>query len=225
MTNIAIIDSNDLILTGITFILSGEEDFKVVGTTNDYKNISSINSKLNPDLLMISIDDNIDYVKYTVRYLLEDNPNIKLIAMTEDKENKNLIKSINCGFHGYILKSDSKNSMISCIKEIIQGNAFINPQATTDFLNEYFKLNEKVKRNENLNRFYGLSIFDVLNPRESSILELIISGNSNRKIGERLFISDKTVNNHVSDIIRKLNVKDRTQAAVVGIKSGWVDIN
>src|SRR5699024_2006538 len=124
---------------------------------------------------------------------------------------------------GYLLKEMDSNALVEAIRVVSEGGSYLHPKVTHNLVKEYRKLAEE---NENKENFVFFSKpLHLLTRRECEVLQLLAEGKSNRDVAESLEISEKTVKNHVSNILQKLNVKDRTQAVVRAIKNGWVKMD
>src|SRR5690606_30520929 len=132
------------------------------------------------------------------------------------------------GASGYLLKEMDAESLIEAIQVVAGGEAYIHPKVTGKLINEYRRLStlqENDLAHVELSDEAELGRFASLTPREKEVLQLMAEGKSNKGIGDFLYISEKTVKNHVSSILQKLVVNDRTQAVVISIKNGWVKIS
>lgn len=132
--------------------------------------------------------------------------------------------ALKTGASGYLLKEMDVDALIEAVKVVAEGGSYIHPKVTHNLVREFRRLAENAaKKNSgykaNIRRPYHL-----LTRRECEVLQLLAEGKSNRKIGEALYISEKTVKNHVSNILQKMNCNDRTQAVVEAIKRGWVEV-
>jgi two-component system response regulator DegU len=138
-------------------------------------------------------------------------------------------RTLRSGASGYLLKEMGTSDLVEAVRVVASGGAYIHPKVTGKLIEEFRRLSEKEGANE---RTFSIEegstvdpkIIESLTRREREVLQLMAEGKSNRAIGEYLFISEKTVKNHVSSILQKLNVQDRTQAVVNSIKNGWVKL-
>ena len=137
---------------------------------------------------------------------------VKVLILTIHNEIEYLLKAMDIGINGYVLKDSEFSLLKKAISEVYKGNSFIQPSLTPMLRQSLLKRKEEEKDDNALTR------------REIQVLKLLAEGLYNREIGEKLFISEKTVKNHVSSIFKKIGVTDRTQAAVYAIKNNIVEI-
>ncbi|MDH7480268.1 MAG: response regulator transcription factor, partial [Syntrophomonadaceae bacterium] len=125
-----------------------------------------------------------------------------------------VIEVIRAGISAYLLKDVDTADLIRAITEVYEGRSVVHPRVTGRLFGELTRLSSRRSAN---------SLLERLTSREREVLKLISTGESNRDISERLFISEKTVKNHITSILRKLGAKDRTQAAIIAIKSNLIE--
>ena len=146
----------------------------------------------------------------TLRRLKDMDNTIKIIMLTFHEDREYLFETINLGANGYVLKDAESESLIKAIRDVFNGESYIYPTLATELVKEFNRREEKGKQKTNV---------DNLTKREYEVLTLIAEGFNNREIANHLFISEKTVKNHVSNIFKKINVSDRTQAAIYAYKN------
>ena len=155
--------------------------------------------------------------------LLGKYPDAKVIMLSIHDDESYVTHALKTGALGYMLKEMDANAIVAAIKVVAKGGSYLHPKVTKNLVSEFRRLSER----ENKGNFHQTEIrrpFHLLTKRECEVLQLLTDGQSNRTIGETLFISEKTVKNHVSSILQKMSVNDRTQAVVTGIKNGWVEV-
>lgn len=123
------------------------------------------------------------------------------------------------------MKEIDTDSLLEAIKVVYDGGSYLHPKVTHNLVQEYRKLVEDRENKSGLERIEYRKPLHLLTRRECQVLQLLSEGQSNRKIAETLVISEKTVKNHVSNILQKMKVNDRTQAVVKAIKNGWVEVH
>jgi two-component system response regulator DegU len=138
-------------------------------------------------------------------------------------------RTLRSGAYGYLLKEMEASDLVEAVRIVANGGAYIHPKVTGKVVEEFRRLSGQEEAMElqigNQERNPANSkLIESLTRREREVLQLMAEGKSNRVIGDTLFISEKTVKNHVSSILQKLDVQDRTQAVVVSIKNGWVKL-
>jgi DNA-binding NarL/FixJ family response regulator len=231
MTNpirIAIIDDHSLFREGVKRILEMEPEFEVVGVGSDGEEACSLVAAQNPDIILMDINmPNMNGVAATER-IKELSPQTKIIILSIHDDENYVHQSLYSGASGYLLKEMDSDALIEAIHVVANGAAYIHPRVTGKLIDEFRRLSERKETgtvNIHLEDTRDSSCFASLTPREREVLQLMAEGKSNKMIGEELFISEKTVKNHVSSILQKLDVEDRTHAVVISIKHGWVKIS
>ncbi|MFC9600257.1 LuxR C-terminal-related transcriptional regulator, partial [Peribacillus butanolivorans] len=129
------------------------------------------------------------------------------------------------GAQGYLLKEMDADALIDAVRVVAEGGSYLHPKVTHNLVKEYRRL--AAEEGADRDSVHAVEIrrpLHLLTRRECEVLQLLADGKSNRAIGETLYISEKTVKNHVSNILQKMNVNDRTQAVVLAIKNGWVEV-
>lgn len=221
-TRIAIIDDHQLFREGIKHILEFEGDFEVVAEGSDGSEVLSIVETYRPDLVLMDINmPDINGVEAT-KQLIEAYPDTKVVVLSIHDDENYVMRALQTGATGYLLKEMDADMLIEAVRIVAEGGSYLHPKVTHNLIREYRRLTSEkdgVAVKQEVRRPLHL-----LTRRECEVLQLLADGKSNRAIGEALYISEKTVKNHVSSILQKLNVNDRTQAVVVAIKNGWVEV-
>jgi len=202
MINILIADDHVLLRQGLKQIIELEEDMKVIYQASDGEEAYEIAKKISPDIILMDINmPNINGIK-AAKMLKNDNPKNKIMFLTIYNDKEYLMEALKIGVEGYILKDADSDELIKAIRTISNGGVYIHPSLVSEI--ENLDVDECKKE---------------LTDREMQILNLIAEGYSNKEIADKLFLSEKTVKNHVYNIFRKLDVKDRTQAAIYLLKN------
>jgi two-component system response regulator DegU len=223
VTRIIIIDDHQLFREGVKRILEFEESFEVVAEGDDGSDIISLYRDYLPDVVLMDINmpgkNGVDATKE----LIQEFPDAKVIMLSIHDDESYVTHALKSGALGYMLKEMDADEIVEAIKVVANGGSYLHPKVTKNLVAEFRRLSE----HENKGNFHQTEIrrpFHLLTKRECEVLQLLTDGQSNRAIGETLFISEKTVKNHVSSILQKMNVNDRTQAVVTAIKNGWVEV-
>jgi len=221
-TRIAIIDDHSLFREGIKRILEFEGDFEVVAEGSDGSEALSIVETYRPDLVLMDINMPDTNGVEATKQLIEAYPDTKVVVLSIHDDENYVMRALQTGATGYLLKEMDADTLIEAVKIVAEGGSYLHPKVTHNLIREYRRLTSErggvaVKREVR-------RPLHLLTRRECEVLQLLADGKSNRAIGETLYISEKTVKNHVSSILQKLNVNDRTQAVVVAIKNGWVEV-
>jgi two-component system response regulator DegU len=228
-TKILIIDDHQLYREGIKRILEFEEGFEIVGEGEDGTQVMSLVRRLKPDVVIMDINmPNMNGIEAT-RNLVRTFPNTKVIILSIHDDETYVSHALQTGASGYLLKEMDVEAMIEAVKVVAEGGCYLHPKVTNNLVKEYRRLMETIVNNnqgsgQRLNSYHVRRPYHLLTRRECEVLQLLAEGKSNKKIGEILYISEKTVKNHVSNILQKMNCVDRTQAVVEAIKRGWVEV-
>ncbi|MFJ7732340.1 response regulator [Lysinibacillus sp. NPDC097231] len=223
MTKIIIVDDHQLFREGVKRILDFEDTFDVVAEGDDGTDVVSLYAENQPDVVLMDINmPGKNGVEATAE-LINDFPDAKVIMLSIHDDETYVTHALKSGALGYMLKEMDADEIVEAIKVVANGGSYLHPKVTKNLVAEFRRLSE----HENKGNFHQTEIrrpFHLLTKRECEVLQLLTDGQSNRTIGETLFISEKTVKNHVSSILQKMNVNDRTQAVVTAIKNGWVEV-
>lgn len=235
MVKIFIADDHVLFREGLVKIFELEKDFEIVGQAADGMAAVEGVIELEPDVVLMDINmPGITGVDATQR-IREKLPEAKIVVLSIHDDESYIFETIRMGASGYLLKDVRGEVLIDAIRHVAAGGSFIHPQVTSKVLKEFIRLSDEGDKNELVIYSYVDTESDdfkkyehmwnkVLTIREQEIIAHMAQGMSNRDMAEELFISEKTVKNHVSNIFQKMHVRDRTQAVLVAIKSGWVKI-
>ncbi len=210
--NIVIADDHSMIREGLKQLLELEGDIKVIGEAGDGKQCLEVVRKTKPDVLLLDINMPEMNGLQVLEELKYQKSDVKVLILTIHNEIEYLLRAVDIGVNGYVLKDSESSLLKKAIFEVANGDIFIQPSLTPLLRQSLLKTNNEMK-DEN-----------ALTKREIQVLKLLAEGMYNREIGEKLFISEKTVKNHVSSIFKKIGVTDRTQAAVYAIKNNIVEI-
>ena len=220
---IVIVDDHQLFREGVKRILDFEDSFEVVAEGNDGSEVMELYEKHNPDVILMDINmPRVSGVEAT-EALLKEYPEAKVIILSIHDDGSYVTHALKTGALGYMLKEMDAEAIVEAIKVVSSGGSYLHPKVTHNLVTEFRRLSER----EHKGAFQQNDIrrpYHLLTKRECEVLQLLTDGQSNRTIGETLFISEKTVKNHVSSILQKMAVNDRTQAVVSAIKNGWVEV-
>lgn len=203
---VMIADDHSLMRKGLQQILEMENDIKVIAQAKDGQEAVEVGLITAPDIILMDINMPVKNGMQAIKELKERGCTSQIIVLTIHDDREYLLKSIKAGASGYVMKDAESDHLIEAIRDVYSGQTYIQPNITTSFIRE-FDDTPHPDTNKRLQR-------DNLTQREIEVLLLIAEGKNNREIADELFISDKTVKNHVSNIFKKIDVSDRTQAAV-----------
>lgn len=208
-------DDHSLLRQGVRQILELERDIEIVGEASDGEEALELIKETNPDVILLDVNmPKLNGVE-VARKIKEQRINVGIIVLTIHQDREYLFELVKIGISGYLLKDIDSNSLIKAIRVVHQGESYLHPEMTTYLLKEFNRLNQSYKNNIEQNP---------LTAREQEVLQMIAQGKSNREIAKGLFISEKTVKNHLSNVFRKLEVNDRTQAVLYGLKNDLIEL-
>ncbi len=211
---ILIADDHPLIREGLRRILDSDLQLQVVSEAGDGQGAINQARQLTPDVILMDLKmPGTDGVEAS-RVIRREFPEIKIIILTV-AEDDDMLEAIRAGASGYLLKDVEPDELLKAIHTVFEGRPAFHPLVTSRLLGEYNRLSMPVRKDDEI----GL-----LTEREKEVLGLIAQGESNKNIAHKLFISEKTVKNHITSIFRKLKVEDRTQAAIFAIKKRMVEV-
>jgi len=230
--NIMLADDHALFREGLRRILEMEEDFHVMAECGDGVQIMEACTKEQPDIVMMDINMPVENGVVATEKLREWFPDVKVIILSIHDDESYVFETLRKGASGYLLKDMEPDELIHAIRSVHEGHAYIHPKVTGKLINQLRRmtyLNEEgLVSAANNGPEPGVRYIHTeespLTKREAEVMRLMAEGKNNKAIGEHLFISEKTVKNHVSSILQKLSVNDRTQAVINSIKKGWVTL-
>lgn len=205
---IIVVDDHPLVREGIVKILGLEETFEIIGEFGEGRMVLNAAEKLRPDVVLLDLNlPDISGVE-VCRTLAVRFPEIKVIALTIYDDEAHVLESIKAGVSGYLLKDISPDTLIEAIKAVCSGGSYIHPKVAGKLMSDYGKLSSLTKGQEN----------HMLTAREIEVLGMVAEGLTNKEIASKLFISEKTVKNHITNVFKKLEVSGRTEAVVQAMK-------
>jgi two-component system, NarL family, response regulator DegU len=225
-TKIIIIDDHQLFREGVKRILDFEHSFEVVAEGDDGSEVMNLFEIHQPDVIIMDINmPNTNGIDAT-QQLIAKYPEAKVIILSIHDDENYVTHALKTGATGYLLKEMDADALINAVKVVADGGSYLHPKVTHNLVKEFRRLSiqEGESSVQTISRVEIRRPLHLLTRRECEVLQLLADGKSNRAIGDALYISEKTVKNHVSNILQKMNVNDRTQAVVVAIKNGWVEV-
>lgn len=222
--NIVLIDDHKLFREGVKRILEFEPSFNVVAEGDDGTEAPRLVKHYGPDVVLMDINmPNVNGVQATAD-LVRFFPKTRVIILSIHDDESYVTHALKTGAQGYLLKEMDSDSLIEAIKVVSEGGSYLHPKVTHNLVKEYRRLAKENRPTLSEKEIKFQKPLHLLTKRECQVLQLIAEGKSNRAVAEALYISEKTVKNHVSNILQKMNVNDRTQAVVSAIRKGWVEV-
>jgi len=212
MIRIVIADDHPLLREGLRRILEFEDGIEVVAEVGDGQGAINVARTMSFDILLMDLNMPGVNGLEAGRVIRREYPKIGILVLTVDDSDEKIFQVLQIGVAGYLLKDVDSKTLIQSIRKVYSGEPILSPTVTG-------KLLEQLNKPSPLKDTCGLS------DREMEILHYVVMGSSNREIGTSLFISEKTVKNHLSSIYRKLAVEDRTQAALKAVKLNFFQLD
>ena len=211
--SVLIADDHTLFRKGVRKMVEVEEDMKVVGEAATGREALEQARALVPDVILMDIKmPDLDGIEAT-RTLRREMPHVGIIFVTMFQDDEFVFKGLQAGGRGYILKDTDPDTMLRAIRAVAHGESLLGPTIAQKALRQFSALPGK-----------QTPLVDELTPRELEVLMLIAEGLCNKEIAGELFISEKTVKNHINNIFSKLHLYDRTQAMLYAIRKGLVKV-
>ena len=208
MIKVLLVDDHEMVRLGVSTYLSIQPDIEVVGEASDGQEGVEKALSLRPDVILMDlVMDNMDGITAT-KEILAQWSQAKILIVTSYIDDEKVFPAIQAGASGYLLKTSSAQEIAEAVRKTIVGERVIEEEVS-----------EKIQNQDYANQYF---LYEELTNREREVLDLIAQGKSNQEIAEILFITLKTVKTHVSNILAKLGVEDRTQAAIYAFKHGLV---
>nr|WP_232832131.1 response regulator transcription factor [Nocardiopsis sp. FIRDI 009] len=213
---VLVVDDHALFRRGLVSVLE-EEDIHVVSEAGDGEEAVRLAIEHRPDVVLMDVrmphSSGID----ACPRIRESVPHAKFVMLTMSDEESDLFDALKAGATGYLLKEIGVTDIAGVVRSIAKGHSFINPAMATKLIGEFAEL----AKQESSPR--GAPTLPQLTPRETEVLKLLAHSLNNREIGERLFITENTVKNHVRNILEKLQVHSRTEAAIYAVRAEYVN--
>ncbi len=220
ITRILVVDDHALFRMGIANILGHEPDFAIVAEADDSRSAIDRAMETSPDIILMDLSLPAPGGIETTQRIKRELPSTGIIVLAQTEDEDALFDAIKAGAAAFILKDVGPDDLVTIIRRVVAGEYLINdkvfskPAVASRVLKEFREL-----------AVYGQDaapIFAPLSPREVEILDNIAQGMTNKQVAYALSISEQTVKNHMSSILRKLSVNDRTQAVVYAMRQGWI---
>ena len=208
--HIVIADDHTLFREGLAGIISGTEDFEVVGQAGTTQEAVQLARDLLPDIILLDIDMPGGGLE-AARLVAEELPVTRIVVLTSSEEDDHLISALKIGARAYILKGVAARELLRILRAVAAGESYVPPMLAASLLLEMREAGSQQKQ--------PASPLDELTPRERQILEGLAAGLSNKEIGEQLFLSEKTVKHYMTNILQKLQVRNRVEAALLAQKA------
>jgi len=211
MIRVLIADDHHVVRRGLLFFLKTQKDMDVVGEARNGKEAVELAAKLKPDVVLMDLVMPIMDGIQATKKIKAQHPQTQVLMLTSFSDRDHVIPAIEAGASGYQLKDIEPDDLVEAIRKLMRGENTLHPQATSQLMKE------SEPQIELPHKLYPLT------PREQDVLSELTKGKSNKEIASSLFVTEKTVKTHISNIFSKLLVQDRTQAALYAVKHGLTE--
>ena len=204
---ILLADDHPLFREGVAASLATAEDFIVIAQAGNGAEAIELALRLQPDMVLLDVNmPGMDGIAAAARIAVE-LPNVRIMMLTVSENTQGLMATLKAGAHGYVLKGVSANELRTIVRSVAAGEAYVTPTLAAELLTEF-------------SRPRVPDSISTLTARETDVLQLLSQGLTNREIGERLHLAEKTVKHHMTVILQKLHVRTRTEAALLAVQHG-----
>lgn len=205
---VLIADDHAIIREGLKRIISFEEDIEIVGEAEDGEKVISLLQRIAPDVVLLDCNMPVKNGIEVLKFIKTDNEAIKVIMLTIENDRNTIHAAIDIGADGYVLKDSAGTEIVNAIRMVYKGEKYIDKSLVSML---FLDIKSKDKKPN--------STLDKLSKREIEVLINISKGLSNKEIGEKLYLSEKTVKNYATNLFRKIDVEDRVQATIFAIEN------
>ncbi|PKM93289.1 MAG: DNA-binding response regulator [Firmicutes bacterium HGW-Firmicutes-1] len=214
MIKILIVDDQELIRQSLELMLSSRSQFKIVGTASDGREAIAMTRKFKPDIILMDIRmPEIDGIE-CIKIIKENYKEIKIIVLTTFDDEEYIFESFKHGANGFLLKGISINELVHTIETVYKGGSLVEPKVASKVL----ALFSQMAKSDYISKVDSVDISS-LSINELKIIQFIGRGMSNKEITIKMNFSEGTIRNYISNILTKLNLRDRTQIAIFAIQS------
>ena len=214
MIRILLADDQALFREALRMLISSQSDLEIVGEASNGSEAIQLAESFHPNVVLMDLQMPVMNGVAATRHLHSQQPDCRVIALTTFDTDEYVFDCLRAGAVGYLLKDAPSETLFAAIRAAARGESFLQPSVTTRVLAEFTRLSDQPPVSSS-------TLVEPLSDREREILRLITRGSSNREIAEALFITEGTVKNHVTNILSKLDVRDRTQAALKARELGF----
>jgi len=215
---VLLVDDQTLFREGLRTLLDLQADIEVVGEAKDGREAIEAVARVVPDVVLMDMQMPVLDGVAATRDIRADHPNTQVIVLTTFDDDEYVFEGLRAGAVGYLLKDVASDRLAEAIRSAARGESFLEPSVAAKVVAEFARLADAPHGRERAN----YTLIEPLSDRELEILHLVATGESNKEIAATLFITEGTVKNHVTNILGKLGVRDRIQAALKAKELGLV---
>lgn len=196
-----VVDDHSILREGLKAVISKQPDFRVVGEAGDGREAVQKVNELHPDVILMDINMPYGGLPATVE-IMQRYPEIRILMLTISDKEEDLVNAVKAGARGYLLKGMTSNELVAAIRTVAEGGAIFTPLMAAKLVDDFRTLDHKNSNDTELTE------------RELEVLSLVARGASNKEIAQQLDVSEPTIKAHLRNILGKLHLKNRSQAAV-----------
>lgn len=208
LIRVLVADDHAIVRDGVKALLATEDDIEVVGEAANGQEAVEQTARLKPDVVLMDLEMPVMDGIEAIRLIAKSRPDVSVLVLTSFATDDKVFPAIKSGALGYLLKDSSPEDLVEAIRQVRRGESSLHPTIARKLLREVSAPPEQPRTE------------DPLTQRELEVLQLIAAGKSNREIASELVISEATVRTHVSNILGKLHLASRTQAALYALREG-----
>ncbi len=208
---VLLVDDHTLFRSGLKALLQRQNDFHVVGEAGDGLEGVKQAELLKPDVVLLDLDMPVMHGRDALAQILSSQPHLAVLMLTVSEDSDDLAECMRLGARGYLLKNINAEFLLSSIRRAVEGDSVLSPEMTTKLIQRMRQPAQK--QNE--------PAYESLTPRERETLAWLAQGASNKEIARTLDVAESTIKVHVQNILRKLELHSRVQAAVYAVENGF----
>ena len=201
-TRIIVADDHPMFREGVVHSLENEQDVEIIGQASSGEEAYELIKEMMPDLLLLDISMPGEGGIATTKKVSAKYPVVKIIILTGSEDDDDLVEALKAGASGYVVKGIAAKELVNAVKAVAGGGTYISPEMA-------------ISRLRDLQKPQSSDPLSYLSDRENQILELVAKGMTNRDIGDQLHLAEKTIKHYMTNILEKLHVKSRVQAALL----------
>jgi len=218
MMKILLVDDHVLFREGVASLLGTQPDITVLGEAASVKEAIVKTKALKPDVILMDISLPDGNGVEAARQILADQPEIKIVFLTVHEDDERLFEAIKCGGQGYLLKNMRTTELLDLLRGLERGEAAISRKMASRIMAEFARMRTRLENVTTRSTDSDIT----LTRREIDVLKLVTNGASNKEISEQLVVTESTVKNHMNNILTKLHLKNRREAAAYARRHGLI---
>lgn len=210
---LVIVDDHAIMRDGLVALLGKESDFEIVATAGDGMSAIEAVDREQPDVVLIDLSMPRTDGAQAIRVIKRKRPETRVVVLTFHKEDAHIHVALEAGADGYVLKDDGRTELLSALRVVASGKSYLSPAICARVMSGYLRGFEPAENP-------GIPTWDTLTTREQQVLKLVAEGYKSREIAEYLSLSEKTVEKHRSNMMRKLDLHGVSSVTAYAIKNG-----